>query len=97
MNEVVQFKSREERDKEDLNGWVSGPIRCRGCGHKWIGVNPGGVYEFECPECGTMKGVRDTFVTPERRFVCNCGCDVFSFSEKNVYCANCGDYHEPWA
>jgi hypothetical protein len=88
---IVEFKKRKEQSSE-----VEGPVRCRGCGCKWIGGSDAGVINFECPACGTFKGVRDSLITPEERYVCPCGSDVFSFSRKNVYCANCGGYHEPW-
>jgi predicted RNA-binding Zn-ribbon protein involved in translation (DUF1610 family) len=92
---VVPFKKKNAVYREE--DAITGPVRCRGCGHKWVGISPEGAVEFECPECGTLKGVRDSLITPEERYACKCGCDVFSFSKKNIYCANCGLYHEPWA
>ena len=87
---VVEFKKKESEPD------IIGPVRCRGCGHKWKGASVEGVLEFECPGCGCFKGVRETFITPSEFYQCRCGSDVFSFSKKNVFCANCGLYHEPW-
>lgn len=94
---VVEFRPRAKKEENYKEGdAITGWVRCRGCQHRWMGQSPPGVIEFQCPECLTFKGIRDTFSGPEEFYECCCGCDVFTFSRKNVYCANCGLYHEPW-
>lgn len=36
---------------------ISGAAICLACRHEWTGVAPIGVFELECPECSTMRGV----------------------------------------
>ena len=45
---------------------TSGPCKCLGCGHTWEGVVPCGTSVFDCPQCGTGKGVRAGLVFIEQ-------------------------------
>ena len=38
------------------DGWLSGPAKCRECGHEWVSARPVDVHVFECPACGFSKG-----------------------------------------
>jgi hypothetical protein len=65
---------------------------CLLCRHRFAAVVPVGVYEFECPKCGCMKSVFESWVVDEKNgiWTCDCGCDLFRVSRKDIYCANCG-------
>lgn len=43
-----------------MRGWISGPIKCNNCDHKWVGVRfTETVQGLECPECGKYSGMED--------------------------------------
>lgn len=73
---------------------LAGPAVCLQCKKEWTVVAPVGISEgFECPECGTFKGVLQGLVNLEDRahWRCNCGNFLFSIAEdKCIYCIKCG-------
>lgn len=76
---------------------LSGPAMCLCCRHKWRAVAPVGTTEFECPSCGTHKGVFETTVVVGKMvFECNCGCDLFRISPDGPYCVNCATPAVGW-
>lgn len=88
MGDVVPIGGKPE-DKPHKTG----PMRCRGCGHQWVSVRPVEMIDpLECPACKALKGWAETFIWPERRWECNCGCDLFTIGMIGTYCANCGLY-----
>ena len=72
---------------------IQGPAKCLECGHKWHVVAPEGDATFECPECGTYKGVLIGVISPDENteiWVCNCGCDFFNVLNDGFMCVRCG-------
>lgn len=83
----------EQREDEHL----SGPALCISCGHEWQAVVPVGVYsDFECPECGVMKGILKHGVVSDVYWTCGCGCHIFTVSgiSHNIMCWQCGKAQE---
>lgn len=94
MGEVVKFGKDDTREPT-----MTGPAKCVSCKHKWAAVSPIGVTtDLECPNCGAMKGIRETLVSvPDgsELWTCNCGCDAFRVAGENgkflaMFCINCG-------
>jgi hypothetical protein len=93
MAEVVSLAAvREEREPH-----LAGDALCIGCRHEWAAVAPVGVWQLECPSCGSMKGiwrnpcgadVGDSF------FQCQCGCEALTayLRDRRFYlkCMSCG-------
>lgn len=87
MTNVVSLKQYKEEHEPHLTG----DAKCLACGHEWVAVAPVGGSEFECPQCGCMKGVYQMFVIDDPEiWVCNCGCDIFRVTPDYIYCVNCG-------
>ena len=74
----------------DYKPHVSGGACCVGCGHKWEVVAPVGTTEFECPECGFIKGVFEALILPDEFWRCNCGNDKYCITPNGAICALCG-------
>jgi hypothetical protein len=87
MGDIVNLKQWKDESEPHLKGYA----KCLACNHKWIAIVPVGVSEFECPNCGSFKGVYQEFVIdgPEI-WVCQYGCDIFRITPDYIYCVNCG-------
>jgi hypothetical protein len=73
---------------------TEGPAVCLQCKHEWHCVAPTGTMAFECPECGTMKGVFQGICMPDDVYECECGCSYcFIAGTGSVMCVNCGVTH----
>lgn len=91
---VVSFA----KAKEDRTPHWTGPCRCLGCKHEWIGVAPVGTHVVECPVCGLNKGhAIHLFGADEGdlSLQCNCGCDALNAYRRKgrfyVKCMACGE------
>ncbi len=84
MGEVVSLDDRKPH--------LSGEARCMHCHHRWTAVTPVGEQQFECPECGLLKGTFYAYALHESYPVwkCNCGNDVFFVHPDGILCALCG-------
>ena len=85
--------------KEERTPHHQGKAKCTGCLHEWQAVAPEGTSGFECPSCGTFKGVWMSHVgAPDSHewFQCvPCGSYFFNLlrcKEHGEYflCVNCG-------
>lgn len=93
MGGVVEFRRPEPPH-------LAGEAVCLGCRRRWVSVAPVGVWQLECPECGTMKGI---FTQPvgasegDQVFVCDCGSEALTayFRSGRFYfrCMSCGTDH----
>lgn len=71
----------------------TGKAFCLGCEHTWEAVAPLGVYDLECPECGTMKGHYTFAFAPPGKLAWSCPCDNQLFNilpDGSIFCPNCG-------
>ena len=77
---------------------TSGPAMCIACNHEWIAVAPVGIVGFDCPSCGSARGIRAGHVFDEDENL-NCSkCDSFAFGllrNGNAQCLNCGEEYRP--
>ena len=77
---------------------LTGSCVCLACDHKWQAVAPVGVYELECPNCKTMRGVYNNLCSPKTLWECACGSEHFFIqpneTDISAICAKCGDDHE---
>jgi len=83
-----------EGDLVDTELQINGPAMCTACKHVWTAVAPAGTFEFECPSCGTMRGILSGHVTPgkEPMFVHTCGCWAFAIGKvMGTVCIGCGE------
>ena len=83
----------EDALRHGLDGYLSGWAACLACGHGWVAVAPSGVYELECPECKTLRGVFEALVIPEGEdlYLCrDCGCQHHVVARSGVVCVRCG-------
>ena len=75
-----------------------GKVKCVHCKHIWNAVAPLDYNQFECPECGLMKGfwygVHDVR-EDEEFFQCKCSCDYFVLARTGPLCMDCGN-RIPW-
>lgn len=97
MADILEFKrAAAVADDSSADGpWLSGPVRCVGCGHKWEGASPVGVIsEMECPACGCEKGIRTGLVSLDTCWQCNCGSVFFVIGAMQTICAHCGSAAE---
>jgi hypothetical protein len=92
MGEVVPFRKPEETEEH-----LSGEAKCLGCGEEWVAVAPIGVWQLECPKCGTMKGIFKLFVgadDDDLAYTCDCGGEALTaFYHKGQFqlrCMCCG-------
>lgn len=92
------------RRKEPRDPHFQGPALCLACRHEWHAVAPIGLHQFECPACGTLRGVwkLPVGVSPGTKvFTCMVeGCDsqhmhVIRTAEGlwRVDCVRCGYEH----
>lgn len=81
---------------DDQRPHIGGPAKCLCCGHEWHAVAMSGTLNIECPECHTLKGVFSAVVSPETRWECKCGNDLFFIDTHDMMCANCGLRHWPF-
>ena len=91
MNDnIVQFPSQS-------NPHISGQCQCLGCQHKWVATAPVGTWEFECPNCKSMKGrtIYEAIQEDSYRWLCKCGNQYFVITPDNIYCPNCGKDQDP--
>jgi hypothetical protein len=89
---VIEFKRPEKHES-----WGQGLAICIGCRHEWHQVAPVGDFQFDCPSCGSNKGI---FKYPfgahvgDSVFKCNCGCEALTaYMHKGKFwlrCMNCG-------
>lgn len=94
MTKIVDL----EKYKEDRTPHFQGTAKCTNCLHEWQAVAPEGTSGFECPSCGTDKGVWANHVGAmegHEWFKCNCGSFFFNLlrsKEHGEYllCCNCG-------
>ena len=90
---VVSFAAA----KAEREPHLSGEALCIGCRHKWVAVAPVGVWQLECPECSSMKGIwRNPIGADEvdSFFSCTCGCEAMTaYFRQCVFhlkCMSCG-------
>jgi predicted RNA-binding Zn-ribbon protein involved in translation (DUF1610 family) len=76
---------------DDDGPHLEGACKCLACAHEWHGVAPVGVFGFECPACGLLRGA---YVANVRRrtlhWQCNCGSILFAINDQTTYCVSCG-------
>lgn len=70
----------------------SGEAHCLSCGAVWVAAAPIGTSWFECPKCGSGRGV---FRYPcehegEPMWECDCGNNLFHVTPERVFCPLCG-------
>ena len=89
---VIPFQLPERADAH-----LAGEGLCIGCRHEWAAAAPVGVWQLECPACGTMKGVWRYPVgadTDDILFICACGCEALTayMHERHfrLKCMSCG-------
>jgi len=92
---VVPFQRPEKPEPH-----MSGQAVCIGCRHEWVQAAPIGTWQYECPNCGAMKGL---FKHPvgaiegDLAFVCNCGCEALTAYQRYgkfwLRCMACGVDH----
>ena len=80
-----------------------GEAVCLACGHEWVAVAPVSVFELECGECGTLRGVyKYPFVMPSyATYTCTvdgCGCQHVTIEMHKdggywIACCKCGHLH----
>lgn len=92
MSEVIPFARREPKQPH-----LAGEALCIGCRHTWAAVAPVGVWQMECPACGTMKGVWRFPVGAQDGdacFSCDCGCEALTAYKHHgrfhLKCMSCG-------
>lgn len=92
--EVIDLEAFKEAAKE----YMRGPARCLHCRHAWEArVLVGTISSLECPHCGLFKGVLEGLIEPGpdgRRWVCDCGCDLYYILPDGVQCLQCGHMPE---
>jgi|LauGreDrversion4_2_1035121.scaffolds.fasta_scaffold1631153_1 predicted RNA-binding Zn-ribbon protein involved in translation (DUF1610 family) len=91
MSGVIDFtKAKEAREPH-----ISGVLFCSGCDHEWTAVWKHGTTEFECPECGSMKGRNKFDVSPAPDSIVwtctSCSNQLFNLLEDRVHCPGCGN------
>lgn len=87
MGDVVEIA----RWKEENEPHMEGPAHCTCCQHHWHSVAPVGVYQLECPKCGSMKGIFTREVAyKDPYWRCNCGNFHFCITPDHIFCPNCG-------
>ena len=93
---VVPFRRPEPVDPHS-----EGPALCIECGHRWQAVAPIGAVNFECPACGTVKGVWVHACEPideTHQWRCQCGGAFFNLYPTGApMCARCGLRATGWA
>lgn len=104
MADIIPFQRPEPREPDDPH--AAGPAICLECRHEWVAVAPWGKLNFDCPACGTGKGVwRYPFKTRGTVMICNavlddggrCFNDAFEIRPTGVYCYRCGSHHKPFS
>lgn len=93
MSNVIGVDFSKRPDETRQHG--QGEAFCFACKHTWQAVVPTGVTEFECPNCGTMKGRWKFHFYPSpgtKIRVCDCGNELFYLTPEGHLCANCGTY-----
>ncbi|WP_176929346.1 hypothetical protein [Novosphingobium aromaticivorans] len=92
MADIIPF-ARPEPDTPHL----AGEALCIGCRHEWAGVAPVGVWQLECPSCGSLKGIWRYPVGGQQGdvvFKCNCGCEALTaYYHRDLFhlkCMSCG-------
>lgn len=91
--DVIDFSKK----KLEASPHCAGDMFCVACRHEWVGVHPVGLRWVECPKCGLHHGHTAVPKLPDARWVCNCGCDLFTLSSTgNAICALCGAYPSDW-
>ena len=90
MSDVVEFRKREDPH-------LAGEAFCIGCRHEWLSVAPVGVWQLECPSCGSMNGIRHYPVGAsegDSQFSCSCGCEALTaylhHGRFYLKCMSCG-------
>lgn len=88
-NVVSLAQARLERSPH----WT-GPCRCFGCRHEWVGSAPIGTHIVECPECHMMKGHMVYLFGAAEGVTCDCGSEAVSAYYRgdvfHVRCIACG-------
>ncbi len=84
MSEVVSIIERKPH--------LSGEAKCMHCEHRWMAVSPIGITQFECPECGLLKGVFYAYAVHEKYAIwrCSCGNDLYFLHAGGCLCSLCG-------
>lgn len=92
MGTVTPFR-RPEREEPHL----AGEAVCIGCRHEWSAVAPVGVWQLDCPSCGTPKGIWRYPVGAaegDLYFRCDCGCEALTAYHREgrfyLKCMSCG-------
>jgi len=83
----------------------TGQVKCGACKHEWVAVVPADAPEcFECPNCGTMRGMWNygfDIEAGDASFRCkNCQHDGFILAVKPsgheyIVCKSCGTIDRP--
>lgn len=101
MTNVIKMKSR--RGKKMIPH-LFGTAVCLACQNEWTAEAPLEIFELECPECRTMRGVwRYPISAPEdyATWTCtvnNCGCQHMTIETHKdggyyIACCKCGHLH----
>mgnify|MGYP003594126354 CR=1 FL=1 len=87
MGELIKLDDRKKAPH------LAGEALCLACKHTWAAVAPVGVFELECPACGSGKGIfkKPVSYTDLPHWACNCGNQYFVMTPTFVYCSNCGE------
>lgn len=88
MTNVVDIRSKLPH--------MEGDAVCLDCGAKWVAVTEIGVFYFECPKCGSLKGIFSAPVIPDTAWVCQCGNMFFTITPNHAMCARCGLAQNFW-
>lgn len=94
MADVIPFA----KPANDPDGpYLAGEALCVQCRHKWAAVAPTGVWQLECPSCGSMHGIWRNPLggdVGDDYFVCNCGCEAMCAYKRDglfhLKCMKCG-------
>lgn len=97
LSAVRERKQAEAASSEEDNSpHLSGNAVCLACKHEWVAVAPVGTIWFECPSCGTERGVMKgpCMHVGESHWTCKCGNILFHITKNAVYCPLCGKPQE---
>lgn len=83
----------------DYRPYAKGEAICLDCKHTWHHEDDIGAQSFDCPSCGSGRGVWHypfSANVGEQIFSCNCGSEYFFITTTAVKCAKCGVTHKPF-
>lgn len=92
MGDVINLADRRPGE------FVGGPMLCTACKYEWHGSVPAGLVSgFECPNCGSGRGLLKFPVVPKEIWTCACGGDLFHLTPIGApTCRECGGRANGW-